>query len=71
MTFTGSLIDDLMATVERVEQRTQTMEAFMTEPRLMEAMAHQPALVDPVIVECWLASVQDNADYESRIVGVA
>ena len=71
MTFTGTLIDDLMATVERAEQRTQTMEAFMTEPRLIEAMLLEPAQVDPVLVECWLASVQNNADYDSRIVGVA
>jgi hypothetical protein len=34
MTFTGTLIEDLMATVERVEQRAQSDEALLAEPWL-------------------------------------
>ena len=51
MTFTGTLIEDLIATVERAEQRTQSDEALDVEP--------------------WLASDQENADYDSKLLGVA
>jgi len=51
MTFTGTLIEDLIATVERAEQRTQSDEVLDVEP--------------------WLASVQENADYDSKLLGVA
>lgn len=32
MTFTGTLIEDLMATVERAEQRARSDEALVVEP---------------------------------------
>ncbi|MFI5101903.1 MAG: hypothetical protein ACHP9V_00890 [Terriglobales bacterium] len=51
MTLTGTLIEDLMATVERAEQRAQSDEALPIEP--------------------WLASVQENADYDPKFLGVA
>lgn len=56
MTFTGTLIDDLMATVERAEQRTQSNESLLGEP---------------LLVEPWFTSTQENADYDSRFLGVA
>jgi hypothetical protein len=61
MTFTGNLIDDLMATVERAERRAQSDEALSFEP-----LAAEPLLVEP-----WFAAVQENADYDSQLLGVA
>ncbi len=51
MTFTGTLIEDLIATVERVEAKAQDLE--MTE------------------IEPWMASVPENANYDSKLIGVA
>ncbi|MFY9843596.1 MAG: hypothetical protein WA718_14275 [Terriglobales bacterium] len=60
MTLTGTLIEDLMATVERAEQRAQSDGPFAPESRLGEAA-----------FEAWLASAPENADYDSRLAGVA
>jgi hypothetical protein len=49
--FTGTLIEDLIATVERVEARARDHE--MTE------------------VEPWFASVQESANHDSKMFGVA
>jgi hypothetical protein len=64
MTFTGTLIEDLMATVERAEQRAHSDGALL-EPLLVGAAIGAPLLVDP-----WFASVQQNADYDSKLLGV-
>jgi hypothetical protein len=56
MTFTGTLIESLMATVERAEQR-----ASSDEPMFAQNMDAQP----------WLVSIQQNADYDSKFLGVA
>ena len=61
MTFTGTLIEDLMATVERVEKRARADRALV-----VDASALEPAVVQP-----WLTSVQENADYDSKFIGVA
>lgn len=45
MTFNGTLIDDLMATVERAEHR---------------AHADEPLFAEFAVVEPWLASSHDN-----------
>ncbi|MGB7329935.1 MAG: hypothetical protein WBD25_00995 [Terriglobales bacterium] len=66
MTFTGTLIESLMATVERVEQRTYSDEPFFAEHRVGE-----PLLVESLLVEPWFASAQENADYDSKFIGVA
>jgi hypothetical protein len=66
MTFSGTLIEDLMATVERAEQRAQSDRALEVEPLLVESL-----LVEPLLVEPWFASVQGNADYDSKLLGVA
>ena len=60
MTFTGTLIDDLMATVERAERRQPD-----------GAMLADPLLLEPLLLEPWFASVQKNADYDSKLLGVA
>jgi hypothetical protein len=51
MNFTGTLIEDLIATVERAEAKAQAMDSAEIEP--------------------WFASVQDNANYDSKLLGVA
>jgi hypothetical protein len=51
MTFAGTLIEDLMATVERAEQRAQSDGAAVAEP--------------------WFASVPENTEYDSKLLGVA
>jgi len=61
MTLTGMLIESLMATVERVEQRTYSDEPFFAEHRVGESL----------LVEPWFASAQENAEYDSKFIGVA
>jgi hypothetical protein len=56
MTFTGSLIESLMASVERAERR-----ASSDEPMFAQNMDAQP----------WLVSIQQNADYDPKFLGVA
>jgi len=47
---------------ERAERRTPSMVGFsQVEPEQME-----PALIEP-----WFVSVQENADYDSKFLGVA
>lgn len=60
MTCTGTLIESLMATVERAEQRAQR-----DEPLFAEAMA------DAMAIEPWFAAEQLSADYDSKLLGVA
>jgi hypothetical protein len=63
MTFTGTLIDDLMAAVERAEQ---TREAL-----LVEAAALSSSLGQSSVEQIWFASVQENAEYDPKFLGVA
>ncbi|HEX9110413.1 MAG TPA: hypothetical protein VF845_02965 [Terriglobales bacterium] len=51
MTFTGTLIEDLIAAVERAEAKAQGFETTEIQP--------------------WLASVQENANYDPKLLGVA
>jgi len=76
MTFTGTLIEDLMATVERVEKRARADRALVVnlstlEPRVVEPAVVQPMLVQPMLVQPWLTTVRENADYDSKFIGVA
>jgi hypothetical protein len=66
MTFTGSLIEDLIATVERVQRVASSDEPLFAEPAVAE-----PLLMDPLLVQPWLASIQENTDYDSKFIGVA
>jgi hypothetical protein len=58
MTFSGTLIDDLMATVERAEQRVGSDE---------------PLFAEFTVAKPWLASLSlhENTDYDSKFIGVA
>ena len=60
MKFTGSLIENLMATVERAEQR-----AFSDEPMFAQGFAEN------IDAQPWVVSMQQNADYDSKFIGVA
>ena len=81
MTFTGTLIEDLMATVERVEKRARAerglvgdasaLEPMVVEPAAVQTMLVQPMFVQPLLVQPWLTTVQENADYDSQSLGVA
>jgi hypothetical protein len=63
MTFTGTLIDDLMAAVERVEQ---AREALFTEAAEF-VTSHGESAID----QRWFASIQENAEYDPKFLGVA
>ena len=60
MTFTGSLIESLMATVERAEQRSSS-----NEPMFAQDFAQN------IDAQPWVVSIQQNADYDSKFLGVA
>jgi len=55
MMFTGTLIEDLIATVERAEANAQS-----------NARELQIAAIEP-----WFASIQEQATDDSKFVGVA
>jgi hypothetical protein len=71
MTFTGTLIDDLMATVERAELRAQSDQRLTPEPMLVLPMHVETVFAKTNLVEGWIASFGENADYDSRLIGVA
>ena len=71
MTFTGTLIEDLMATVERVEKRARADRALVVNVSALEPRVVEPMLVEPMLVQPWLTTVQENADYDSQSIGVA
>jgi len=76
MTFTGTLIEDLMATVERAEKTAQAdgalvVEALGVEPMLVESSVVEPTFVEAMFVETGFTSLPENADYNSKFIGVA
>jgi hypothetical protein len=64
MTFTGSLIESLMATVERAERRASSDEPMFAEG-FAENFAHN------IDAQPWVVSMEQNADYDSKFLGVA
>jgi hypothetical protein len=72
MTFTGTLIEDLMAAVERAEQVRQAFRTAAVEASNGETLVGETLfLSEASLVEPWFASVQENAEYEPKILGVA
>ena len=71
MKFTGTLIEDLMATVERAEQRAQSDGAMVADPMIVEPSVVGASVAECMFVETWFASAQENADYDSKFLGVA
>ena len=60
MTFTGTLIEGLMASVERAEQRASSDEPMFAQ-NFAQNIGAQP----------WVVSIQQNPDYDSKFIGVA
>ena len=71
MTFTGTLIEDLMATVERAQQKAQSEGALRVAASAGEPLLIESSVVASTFVEPWFGSVPQNADYDSKFVGVA
>ncbi len=60
MKFTGTLIEELMAKVERAEQK-----ATLDEPLFAQIFTEQ------MVVDPWFTPLQDNTNYDSQFIGVA
>ena len=73
MTFTGTLIDDLMAAVERAEQTREAslVEAVAPSSSLGESSFSESVLGQSSVEQIWFASVQENAEYDPKFLGVA
>jgi len=73
MTFTGTLIDDLMAAVERAEQTREALlvEAAALSSSLGESSFSESVLGQSSVEQIWFASVQENAEYDPKFLGVA
>ncbi len=71
MKFTGTLIEDLIATVERAERTARSDGALPGERLFVESLLVEPLVVESLVVEPWFASVQENRDYNSKFLGVA
>ena len=56
MMFTGTLIDDLIASVERAEQGVE---------------AHDFVIAESLMSDSWFAFVQENGEHDSKLVEVA
>lgn len=75
--FTGNLIEGLMATVEHAERRITTatelpqVEPIFADGSRGESILIEPSLVEGSLIEPWFASAQENADYDSKFIGVA
>jgi len=83
MTFTGTLIDDLMAAVERAEQTREALlveaaalssslgESSLGQSSLGQSSLGQSSLGQSSVEQIWFASVQENAEYDPKFLGVA
>ena len=54
--YTGTLIDDLIATVERAEQTVEST---------------GDSVAASMIADAWFASVQENTEYDSKLFEMA
>ncbi len=68
MTFTGTLIESLMATVERAERGASSDEPMFAQD-FVQNFAQD--FVQNIDAQPWLVSIQQNADYDSKFLGVA
>jgi hypothetical protein len=77
MTFTGNLIEGLMATVERAERRARAstgvsaIDMARVQPLAVEPLFVEATPVEPMLTEPWFALVQETSDYDSKFMGVA
>lgn len=80
MTCTGTLIEDLMATVERAERRARSYEA-VNHPMLddslrmnglsMNSLNMNSLNMNSLNIEPWITSSHAEPDFESKFLGVA
>jgi hypothetical protein len=65
MKLTGTLIESLMATVERSEQKAPAQSS--------RALAIERLAMEPLVIDSWFASAQENInkEYDSQLFGVA
>ena len=63
MKFSGTLIEELMATVERAERRAHTNELLFAE-----ALPDEPlfAMSKSVAIEPWIASMHEYPDFDTN-----
>ncbi len=66
MKFSGTLIEELMATVERAERRAQRDELLLEETSLAEASCDEPLFAMSVAIEPWIASVHEYPDFDTN-----
>ncbi len=71
MKFTGTLIEDLIATVERAERTAQSNRALPCERLIDDSLVVEPMFAGTLVDEPWFASVQETRDYNSKFIGVA
>jgi hypothetical protein len=71
MKFTGTLIEDLIATVERAERAAQSDGALPGARLIGESLVVEPLFAGTLVDEPWFASVQETRDYNSKFIGVA
>jgi hypothetical protein len=71
MTFTGTLIEDLMATVERAERKARAEGALPAEALSVESLTAESLGAESLAIDAWLVCTQENRDYDSKFIGVA
>ena len=71
MKFTGTLIEDLIAKVERAERAAQSDRALPCERLIDDSLVVEPMFAGTLVDEPWFASVQETRDYNSKFIGVA
>jgi hypothetical protein len=68
MTFTGTLVESLMATVERAERGASSDKPIFAQDYAENFVQN---FVQNSDVQPWLVPIQQNADYDSKFLGVA
>ena len=74
MIFTGTLIEDLMATVERAErlrERSIRIGAIEMASNQASFLGNSMTGSEPSPNHSWFASVEQSANYDSKCIGVA
>jgi len=61
--YTGTLIEELIATVERAAQEMRVAQ--------VPDLANQLPVPDPLVNEAWLPTVEEAPVYDSKLLGVA
>jgi len=62
--YTGTLIEELIATVRRAEQEMRVRQAS-------DRLANDLLVPDPLLNEGWMATVEEASAYDSKLLGVA